>query len=129
MAQSFCLFRCGGKSKRRCVRRQHYFFDADARLDHAREYGPKNQGAEGCCNYPTVSASIHDFSLVMAERFSGSGPRPSAAEGVSGVSVIWELGKLAPEDNAADACHRASDSQHRGWKVICVDSFGIAAER
>src|SRR5207247_4511354 len=51
--------RCGEKSKRRCVCRQHYFFDADARVDHAREYGPKNQGGDGCCNYPTVSASIH----------------------------------------------------------------------
>src|SRR5881296_2018346 len=52
--------RCGEKSKRGCVCSQHYFFDADARLDHARGYGPKNQGDDACCNYPTVSASTHN---------------------------------------------------------------------
>ena len=51
--------RCGENSERGRVCSQHYFFDADARLDHARKYGPKNQGGDGCCNYPTVSSSIH----------------------------------------------------------------------
>ena len=40
---------------------ERYFLDANARLDHAREYGPKNQGDDGCCNYPTVSASTTTF--------------------------------------------------------------------
>src|SRR5262249_35287959 len=53
--------RCGEKSKRGCVCRQHYFFDANARLDHARKYGPKNQGDDGCCNYPTVSTRAHNL--------------------------------------------------------------------
>src|SRR6185436_14736713 len=57
---------CGEKSKRRCVCGQHYFLDADARLDHARDHGPKNQGDDGRCNYPTVSSSIHSISLVMS---------------------------------------------------------------
>jgi hypothetical protein len=55
---------CGKKSKRGCVCRQHDFFDADARLNHAREYGPNSQGGDGCCNYPTVSSSTHSFSLI-----------------------------------------------------------------
>ena len=42
--------RCGEKSNRGCVCSQHHFFDANARLDHARKYGPKNQGGDGCCN-------------------------------------------------------------------------------
>ena len=42
--------RRGEKSKRGCICRQHYPFDADARLDHAREYGPKNQCGDGRCN-------------------------------------------------------------------------------
>jgi hypothetical protein len=54
--------RCGEKSKRGCVCGQHYFFDADARLDRAREYGSKNQGGDGCCNYPTVNVSTHNIS-------------------------------------------------------------------
>ena len=58
--------RCGEKSKRGCVCSQHYLFNADARLDRARKYGPKNQGDDGCCNYPTVSASIHSISLVIS---------------------------------------------------------------
>ena len=58
--------RRGEKSKRGCVCRQHYFFDANARVDHAREYGPQNQGDYGCCNDPTVSASIHSISLLMS---------------------------------------------------------------
>jgi hypothetical protein len=41
---------------------------AKARLDHARKYGPKNQGGDGCCNYPTISASTHNISLVMQPR-------------------------------------------------------------
>jgi len=57
--------RCGKKSKRGCVCSQHYVFDVDARLDHARKYGPKNQGGDGCCNEPIGNASTHDFSLVM----------------------------------------------------------------
>ena len=56
--------RCGKKSKRGCVCRQHYFFDANAGLNHAREYGPKNQGGDRCCDEPTVSASIHNFSSI-----------------------------------------------------------------
>ena len=55
--------RCGDNSKRGCVCRQHYFFDADARLDHAREYGPKNQGGDGYGNEPIGSANTHDFSV------------------------------------------------------------------
>ena len=51
--------RCGEKSNRRCVSDQHHFFDADARLDRAGKYGPKNQGGDGCCNYPPVGSSIH----------------------------------------------------------------------
>src|SRR3990172_770609 len=58
--------RCGGKSKRGCVCSQHYFLDANAQLDHARKYGPKNQRGDGCCNYPPVSSSIHSISLVMS---------------------------------------------------------------
>lgn len=61
--------RCGEKSKRGCVCSQHYFFDADARLNHAREYGPQDQGSDGRRNDPTGGASIHDFSLVVAELF------------------------------------------------------------
>src|SRR5438093_11298589 len=53
--------RCGEKSNRGCVCSQHYFFDADARLDYARKYGPKNQGGDGCGNEPTVGSSIHYF--------------------------------------------------------------------
>lgn len=53
--------RCRKKSKRGCVCSQHYFFDANARLDRARKYGPKNQDDDGCCDYPTVGASIHDI--------------------------------------------------------------------
>ena len=58
--------RCGEKSKRGCVCSQHYFFDANARVDHAREYAPQNQDGDGRCNYPTVSSSIHDISLAMS---------------------------------------------------------------
>jgi len=58
--------RCGEKSNRGGVCSQHYFFNANPRLDHAREYGPKNQGGDGRCNYPTVSSSIHNISLVMS---------------------------------------------------------------
>jgi len=58
--------RCGDNSKCGCVCRQHYCFDANARLDHAREYGPKNRGGDGCCNYPTVSSGIQYIPLVMS---------------------------------------------------------------
>src|SRR5687768_6591112 len=51
--------RCWENSKRGCDCRQHYFFDAHDRVDHAREYGPQTQSGDGCCNYPTVSVSIH----------------------------------------------------------------------
>ena len=63
--------RCGGKSKCGCVCGQHDFFDANARLDHARKNGRKNQGDDGCCNDPTISASIHDISLASAGRMLG----------------------------------------------------------
>src|SRR4051812_1334160 len=46
--------RCGGKSNRGCVSSQHHFFNADARLDHARKYGPNNHGSNGPGNCPTV---------------------------------------------------------------------------
>src|SRR5687767_14633173 len=48
---------CGEKSNRGCVSSQHYFFDADARLDHVRKYGPKNRRGDGRCNHPSVSSS------------------------------------------------------------------------
>src|SRR5438309_12114978 len=54
-------WRCGEKSNRGDVCSQHYFFDADAREHHARKYGPKNQGGDGCCNYPMVRSSIHNI--------------------------------------------------------------------
>src|ERR1043165_2054021 len=57
---------CWGKSNCGRVSSQHFFLDANARLNHARKYGPKNQGGNGCSNKPIGSASAHDFSLVMA---------------------------------------------------------------
>src|SRR5580692_7533683 len=57
--------RCGEKSNRGCVWSQHCFFDANARVNHAREYGPKNQSGDGC-NDPTDSSSAHVF-LVMQD--------------------------------------------------------------
>ena len=77
--------RCGEKSKRRGVCRHHYFFDANARLNHAREHGPKNQGSDGRCNYPTVSARTHNVSLatqndsVVAPASAGRGPTSPAS--------------------------------------------------
>src|SRR5439155_19794846 len=53
--------RCGENSKRGCVGSQHYFFDADARLDHARKYGTNNQNCDGRRNDPTGSANAHEF--------------------------------------------------------------------
>src|SRR5438034_9249182 len=38
---------CRNELKRRRLFGERHFFDADARLDHAREYGPKNQGGDG----------------------------------------------------------------------------------
>ena len=38
--------RCGENSKCGCICSQHYFFDADTRLDHARKYDPKNQDGD-----------------------------------------------------------------------------------
>ena len=35
-----------------CLLSTHYLFHADARFDHARKYGPNNQGGDGCCNLP-----------------------------------------------------------------------------
>jgi hypothetical protein len=55
---------CGEKSKRGSVCSQHYFFDADARLDRARKYGANNQDDDGRRNDPTGSASTHDFMLA-----------------------------------------------------------------
>jgi hypothetical protein len=49
--------RFGGKSKCGCVSGQHYFFHADARFEHARKYGPNDEGGDGCCNDPTVSSN------------------------------------------------------------------------
>ena len=48
-------WRCREKSKCGCVSSQHYFLDANARLDYAREYGPKNQVGDGCRDEPTIS--------------------------------------------------------------------------
>ncbi len=59
--------RCGEKSKRGCVSGQHYFLYANARLDCAQKYYPKNQDGNGRRNEPTVSANTHDFSLVTTE--------------------------------------------------------------
>src|SRR5262245_1807710 len=50
--------RCGEKSKCGCVCSQHYFFDADARLDHAREYRPRTQADDGRCNNPPMSRCL-----------------------------------------------------------------------
>ena len=61
--------RCGEKSKRGGGCRQHYFFDANAWFYCPRKYGPQNQEGDGRRNDPTVSASTHDFSLVMTELF------------------------------------------------------------
>jgi hypothetical protein len=53
--------KCEENSKRGRVCSQYYFFDANARVDHARKYGSKNQGSDSCCNEPTVGSSIHYF--------------------------------------------------------------------
>src|SRR6185369_12976652 len=55
--------RCGKNSQRRCVRSQHYFFDANTRLDHVGEDCPQNHEGDGRRNKPTSSASTHDLML------------------------------------------------------------------
>ena len=69
---------CREKSKRGCVCSQHYFFDAYARLDHAREYSPKNQGGDGCGSEAMVSAIIHSIQPPNA-KVSQCGEAPLAA--------------------------------------------------
>src|ERR1044072_4765870 len=86
--------RCGEKSKRGGVCSQHYFFDANACLDDAGEYGPKNQGGDGCCNEATVSANTHGFILALLEipnrRMQSSRIMPGCKDEKEAIPSVFE---------------------------------------
>ena len=53
--------RCGEQSKRGSVCGQHYFLDADARLQDAREYGPNNQGGDDAAVTQRLARAVMAF--------------------------------------------------------------------
>src|SRR5262245_17312712 len=132
MSEQHLWMRAGRRwenSERGVVCRQHYFFDADARLDHARKYGPKNQDGGGLRYEPTVSASTHDFSPVMAELFrrGDNQRRTRPVTPGANIQLMWPCGsrQISGRSHFCQSSSMASFSTNRSCTPSINKMFSL----